>query len=126
MQELAAQSGRPAARVEALERRAGKDSREPAGPVDAGAGKTASGEAAGRAGHHDEVGRRSRSPGSGTRRRSARSAARTWPGRRSSRSAVTPLTRHAQQRVLKISPDWPWKDALPTCWQRLCALPAPT
>ena len=32
---------------------------------------------------------------------------------------------HARQRILKISPDWPWKDAFLTCWQRLCALPAP-
>jgi hypothetical protein len=36
------------------------------------------------------------------------------------------LARHARQRTLKISPDWPWKDAFLTCWQRLCALPAPT
>ena len=35
------------------------------------------------------------------------------------------LVRHARQRVLKISPDWPWKDAFLTCWQWLCALPAP-
>ena len=35
------------------------------------------------------------------------------------------LARHARQRILKISPDWPWKDAFLTCWQRLCALPAP-
>lgn len=35
------------------------------------------------------------------------------------------LVRHARQRVLKISPDWPWKEAFLTCWQRLCALPAP-
>jgi hypothetical protein len=35
------------------------------------------------------------------------------------------LVRHARQRVLKISPDWPWKDGFLTCWQRLCALPAP-
>src|SRR5260370_36946464 len=35
------------------------------------------------------------------------------------------LAHHARQRVLKISPDWPWKDAFLTCWQRLCALPAP-
>jgi hypothetical protein len=34
------------------------------------------------------------------------------------------LARHARQRVLKISPGWPWKDAFLTCWQRLCALPA--
>ena len=33
--------------------------------------------------------------------------------------------RLAGERVLKISPDWPWKDAFLTCWQRLCALPAP-
>ena len=35
------------------------------------------------------------------------------------------LARHARQRVLKISPDWPWKDAFLTCWHRLCTLPAP-
>jgi hypothetical protein len=35
------------------------------------------------------------------------------------------LARHARERVLKISPDWPWKEAFLTCWQRLCALPAP-
>ena len=35
------------------------------------------------------------------------------------------LVRHARERVLKISPDWPWKDTFLTCWQRLCALPAP-
>jgi hypothetical protein len=35
------------------------------------------------------------------------------------------LARHARQRVLKISPDWPWTDAFLTCWRRLCALPAP-
>lgn len=36
------------------------------------------------------------------------------------------LARHARQRILAISRDWPWKDAILTCWQRLCALPAPT
>src|SRR5689334_4247784 len=36
------------------------------------------------------------------------------------------LARHARQRTLAISPGWPWKDAFLTCWQRLCALPAPT
>jgi hypothetical protein len=35
------------------------------------------------------------------------------------------LACHARQRILKISPDWPWKQAFLTCWQRLCALPAP-
>ena len=35
------------------------------------------------------------------------------------------LARHARQRLLKISPDWPWKDAFLACWQRLCALPPP-
>ena len=35
------------------------------------------------------------------------------------------LARHARQRVLKISADWPWKEAFLTCWQRLCAMPAP-
>jgi hypothetical protein len=35
------------------------------------------------------------------------------------------LARHARGRVLKISPNWPWKDAFLACWQRLCALPAP-
>jgi hypothetical protein len=36
------------------------------------------------------------------------------------------LARHARQRALAISPDWPWASAFLTCWQRLCALPAPT
>ena len=36
------------------------------------------------------------------------------------------LARHARQRTLAISPDWPWKEAFLACWQRLCALPAPT
>ena len=35
------------------------------------------------------------------------------------------LAHHARQRILKISPGWPWKDAFLTCWRRLCALPAP-
>ncbi len=35
------------------------------------------------------------------------------------------LARHARQRVLAISRDWPWKDAVLACWQRFCALPAP-
>ena len=35
------------------------------------------------------------------------------------------LARHARERVLKISPSWPWKDAFLTCWQRLCVLAAP-
>jgi hypothetical protein len=35
------------------------------------------------------------------------------------------LARHARRRILKISPDWPWKEAFLTCWHRLCALPAP-
>ena len=35
------------------------------------------------------------------------------------------LVRHARARVLKISRTWPWKEAFLTCWQRLCALPAP-
>ncbi len=35
------------------------------------------------------------------------------------------LARHARQRTLKISQDWPWKEAFLSCWQRLCALPAP-
>ena len=35
------------------------------------------------------------------------------------------LARHARQRALAISPDWPWADAFLACWQRLCALPAP-
>jgi hypothetical protein len=34
------------------------------------------------------------------------------------------LARHARQRTLAISPDWPWKEAFLACWQRLCALPA--
>jgi hypothetical protein len=36
------------------------------------------------------------------------------------------LVRHARKRNLKISPDWPWKDAFITCWNRLRALPAPS
>ena len=35
------------------------------------------------------------------------------------------LARHARERILKISPSWPWKDAFLACWQRLCALQAP-
>jgi hypothetical protein len=35
------------------------------------------------------------------------------------------LARHARQRTLAISRDWPWKDAFLACWQRLCDLPAP-
>lgn len=35
------------------------------------------------------------------------------------------LVRHARKRVLKLSATWPWKEAFTTCWQRLCALPAP-
>jgi len=35
------------------------------------------------------------------------------------------LVHHARQRILKISPRWPWMDAFLTCWQRLCALPGP-
>ena len=34
------------------------------------------------------------------------------------------LAAHARQRVPKISPGWPWKDAFLGCWQRLCTLPA--
>jgi Transposase DDE domain group 1 len=36
------------------------------------------------------------------------------------------LAHHARQRILKISPGWPWKQAFLTCWQRLCTLPAPS
>ena len=36
------------------------------------------------------------------------------------------IVRHARQRILKISPDWPWKEAFLTCWQRLQAMPEPT
>jgi hypothetical protein len=35
------------------------------------------------------------------------------------------IARHARQRTLAISPDWPSKEAFLTCWHRLCALPAP-
>jgi hypothetical protein len=35
------------------------------------------------------------------------------------------LISHARQRILKISATWPWRGAFLTCWQRLCALPAP-
>jgi Transposase DDE domain group 1 len=33
------------------------------------------------------------------------------------------LSRHARRRWLKISEDRPWRDAFPTCWERLTALP---
>ena len=36
------------------------------------------------------------------------------------------LVRPARARVLKISRTWPWQEAFLTCWQRLCALPAPS
>ncbi|HEX9041540.1 MAG TPA: transposase [Trebonia sp.] len=36
------------------------------------------------------------------------------------------VVRHARKKILKISPDWPWKDAFLTCWQRLRTLPAPS
>jgi hypothetical protein len=36
------------------------------------------------------------------------------------------LVRHARKRILKISPDWPWKEAFLTCWKRVCAIPAPS
>ena len=36
------------------------------------------------------------------------------------------LVRHARKRFLKISPDWPWNQAFLTCWQRVCAIPAPS
>src|ERR1019366_8232491 len=35
------------------------------------------------------------------------------------------IVRHARQRILKISPDWPWKEAFLTCWHRLHAMPEP-
>jgi hypothetical protein len=35
------------------------------------------------------------------------------------------LARHARQRALAISADWPWAKAFLACWQRLTALPAP-
>ena len=35
------------------------------------------------------------------------------------------LALHARDRVLKISPDWPWTEAFLACWQRLRTLPAP-
>jgi hypothetical protein len=35
------------------------------------------------------------------------------------------LARHARQRVLAISADWPWAQEFLACWQRLRALPAP-
>jgi len=35
------------------------------------------------------------------------------------------LARHARQRILAISPGWPWAQPFLTCWQRLTALPAP-
>jgi hypothetical protein len=35
------------------------------------------------------------------------------------------LVRHARERILKISPDWPWKEAFLACWQPLSVLPPP-
>ena len=35
------------------------------------------------------------------------------------------LARHARQRILALSPGWPWTQAFLTCWNRLRALPAP-
>ena len=35
------------------------------------------------------------------------------------------LVRRARALGLKISCTWPWKEAFLTCWQPLCALPAP-
>jgi hypothetical protein len=35
------------------------------------------------------------------------------------------LARHARQRILAISADWPWAQAFLACWQRLTTLPAP-
>ena len=61
-------------------------------------------------GHHDDA-----TCGKPTRTRSATASGTSPPA-----SRITPA-----QRVLKISPDWPWKEAFLTCWQRLCALPAP-
>ena len=62
-------------------------------------------------GHHDDPGLREANPDT--------LRYRVWhlPAR---------LARHARQRTLAISPDWPWAVAFLTCWQRLCALPAPT
>jgi hypothetical protein len=61
-------------------------------------------------GHHDDPGLREANPGT--------LRYRVWhlPAR---------LARHARQRTLAISADWPWASAFLTCWQRLCALPAP-
>jgi hypothetical protein len=36
------------------------------------------------------------------------------------------LARHARQRVLAISADWPWANEFLACWNRLCRLPAPS
>ncbi|MER7432169.1 transposase [Nonomuraea rubra] len=36
------------------------------------------------------------------------------------------LISHARRRILRIRATWPWKNAFLACWQRLCALPAPT
>jgi hypothetical protein len=36
------------------------------------------------------------------------------------------LARHARERLLKISPNWPRKDAFLACWQCLCTLPVLT
>ena len=59
-------------------------------------------------GHHDDPGLREANPDT--------LRYRVWhlPAR---------LARHARQRTLAISPDWPWADAFPACWQRLYACP---
>ena len=60
--------------------------------------------------------RRSRTCGKPTPARSATGSGTSPPG-----SPATPGS-----ASFKISPDWPWKDAFLTCWQRLCTLPAPS
>ena len=61
-------------------------------------------------GHHDDGGLRDANPDT--------LRYRVWhlPAR---------LARHARQRTLAISETWPWAWTFLTCWQRLCALPAP-
>jgi hypothetical protein len=61
-------------------------------------------------GHHDDPGLRNANPDT--------LRYRVW-------HLPAKLARHARQRVLSLSQTWPWAQAFLTCWQRLCALPAP-
>jgi hypothetical protein len=78
-----------------------------------------------RLGHHGEHRRRPGRLDPPPRPLRRRGPARSRPGHPPFWHIPARLARHARQRILKISPDWPWKEAFLTCWQRLCA-PAST